>query len=551
MDKKSLAVSKRYTEDSLDGVGALKGAPCEILSIVNNNDGTHIITYQWVSNSGKIVQDQMTVKDGSSAYDVAVKNGYDGTEEEWLLTLIGPQGEIGPQGVKGDVGDVGPQGAKGAKGDTGPQGIKGDKGDKGDTGNGVPLGGIEGQILAKKSNSDYDFGWVDYNSKINSSEKGEANGVAELDNTGKVPASQLPSFVDDVLDGYYKEADGKFYEEDTYTTEILGETGKIYISIDTDIQYRWTGNRFSALGGALVLGESSSTAYRGDRGKIAYDHSQVRSGNPHGVTKTEVGLGNVDNTADADKPVSLLQQAALDTKEPQFRYDTMPTASIDYLGKIVQYIGISGGAYTPGYFYKCVEDNGEYEWDAHSVQAAGSTSGHAIKNNGVVIRNRSAVNFIDMDLVDDIQDDETDVKPHELTSAEFDEIMSTLPRTPTELPIYSTTEQVIGTWIDNKPLYQITVVNTSGTTAGNKTVDIGNIPANASNIRVVDGYAIYNGVAQFSLPYLEVANDKFVGCQVQVNSSSGKVYFSQLAFSYGFTEIGYTLQYTKTTDSTS
>lgn len=92
---------------------------------------------------------------------------------------------------------------------------------------------------------------------------------------GKVPAAQLPSFVDDVIDGYYKTEDGKFYEESTYETEITPESGKIYISVDTEIQYRWTGSAYSPLGGALTLGETSSTAYRGDRGKAAYDISQT------------------------------------------------------------------------------------------------------------------------------------------------------------------------------------------------------------------------------------------------------------------------------------
>ena len=126
---------------------------------------------------------------------------------------------------------------------------------------------------------------------IPTSEKGTSGGVAELDVTGKVPSSQLPSYVDDVIDGYYKDADGKFYKENTYTTEIVGESGKIYISLDTNIQYRWTGTAFAALGGALQLGETSSTAYRGDRGKIAYDHSQIKDGsNPHETTADNVNL---------------------------------------------------------------------------------------------------------------------------------------------------------------------------------------------------------------------------------------------------------------------
>ena len=126
---------------------------------------------------------------------------------------------------------------------------------------------------------------------IPATEKGAHSGVAELDSTGKVPSSQLPSYVDDIVDGYYKEADGKFYEDSAYTTEIVGESGKIYISVDTDIQYRWTGTAFAALGGALQLGETASTAYRGDRGKTAYDHSQIKDGsNPHNTTANNVNL---------------------------------------------------------------------------------------------------------------------------------------------------------------------------------------------------------------------------------------------------------------------
>lgn len=64
----------------------------------------------------------------------------------------------------------------------------------------------------------------------------------------------------------------------------------------------------------LTLGETSITAYYGDRGKAAYDHSQLTAGNPHGVTKIDVGLDKVDNTSDTDKPISTLQQAEFDKK---------------------------------------------------------------------------------------------------------------------------------------------------------------------------------------------------------------------------------------------
>lgn len=123
--------------------------------------------------------------------------------------------------------------------------------------------------------------------------KGSANGVAELDSTGKVPSAQLPSYVDDVVEGYYY--NGKFYEESTHETEIPGESGKIYVDLPNDTTYRWSGTAFTQIKGDLALGETSTTAYRGDRGKTAYDHSQTTSGNPHNVTKSDVGLGNVGN----------------------------------------------------------------------------------------------------------------------------------------------------------------------------------------------------------------------------------------------------------------
>ena len=66
--------------------------------------------------------------------------------------------------------------------------------------------------------------------------------------------------------------------------------------------------------GVLVLGSTTSTAHRGDHGSAAYTHSTV-TGNPHGVTKTDLTLGNVNNTSDTDKPVSTDQQTALDSKE--------------------------------------------------------------------------------------------------------------------------------------------------------------------------------------------------------------------------------------------
>jgi hypothetical protein len=141
------------------------------------------------------------------------------------------------------------------------------------------------------------------------SEKGSADGYAELDATGKVPASQLPAYVDDVIE-----------VADFASLPATGESGKIYITLDDNKTFRWGGSVYVEISASLALGETSSTAYRGDRGKIGYDHSFITTGNPHNVNKGDVGLGNADNTTDASKPISTATQTALDGK-------TSPTGS--------------------------------------------------------------------------------------------------------------------------------------------------------------------------------------------------------------------------------
>ena len=91
---------------------------------------------------------------------------------------------------------------------------------------------------------------------IATSQKGAAGGVAELDANGKVLSAQLPSYVDDVLE-YASKA----------SFPSSGETGKIYVATNTNLTYRWTGSAYVEISPSIALGETSSTAYRGDKGK--------------------------------------------------------------------------------------------------------------------------------------------------------------------------------------------------------------------------------------------------------------------------------------------
>lgn len=101
---------------------------------------------------------------------------------------------------------------------------------------------------------------IDATDRIASTEKGQPNGVASLGADGKVPSAQLPSYVDDVLE---YDSKSKF--------PATGETGKIYVTKDTNLTYRWSGTAYVEISASLALGENSATAYPGDKGKANAD----------------------------------------------------------------------------------------------------------------------------------------------------------------------------------------------------------------------------------------------------------------------------------------
>lgn len=254
-----------------------------------------------------------------------------------------------------------------------------------------------GEVYQLQPGADYtkQSSWIligdtsELNSKVQQfiNSKGAPNGLASLNESGIIPSAQLPSYVDDVI------------EIDTFSNlPGTGESGKIYIVQDTNLTYRWSGTDYVEISKSLALGETSSTAYPGDKGKATTDklnripdklitdtvnvnqstteavlnfttyrqeaqqvgrntltitsatisqaglmsssdktkldrlkdqagitsdinavqtnletHINNKS-NPHKVTKDQVGLGNVDNTSDANKPISNATRTALNGK---------------------------------------------------------------------------------------------------------------------------------------------------------------------------------------------------------------------------------------------
>ncbi len=132
---------------------------------------------------------------------------------------------------------------------------------------------------------------------------GAPYGIAPLDGDAKVPSAYLPSYVDDVLEYATK---GAF--------PVTGESGKIYVALDDNLTYRWSGSTYIEISKSLGLGETATTAYAGNKGKKNADDiaaHKADTNNPHNVTKTQLGLDKVSNTSDEDKPVSTAQATAI------------------------------------------------------------------------------------------------------------------------------------------------------------------------------------------------------------------------------------------------
>ena len=187
----------------------------------------------------------------------------------------GPTGATGPQGPQGDTGPQGPTGSQGPQGLTGPTGPAGAKGDQGIQGVAGPQGpqgpqgatgpqGPSGTVDTSSMNAAIDarvdttfvnnlsvdagtIDGLDSTQFEQTSNKNQINGYAGLDGTGKVAASQLPSYVDDVEE-YANFA----------SFPVTGETGKIYIAQDTGDVYRWSGSAYVQINDAVTSADQAT-----------------------------------------------------------------------------------------------------------------------------------------------------------------------------------------------------------------------------------------------------------------------------------------------------
>ncbi len=218
-----------------------------------------------------------------SAYAIAVKHGFHGSEEDFLYALKGEKGDTG-NSIRGFAKSAG----TGAPGTTDTYTITMTDGN---TVSFTVYNGRDGNMLAV----DAVLSSLSTNPVQNSVIKAAFDNKADLVE-GLIPAAQLPSYVDDVIEAANSAA-----------LPAPGESGKIYITTNDNKTWRWSGSAYVEISASIALGETSATAYRGDRGKSAYDHSQA-TGNPHGTTAAQVGLADTGNYFTTDTVEAVLQQ---------------------------------------------------------------------------------------------------------------------------------------------------------------------------------------------------------------------------------------------------
>lgn len=196
---------------------------------------------------------------------------------------------------------------------------------------------------------------------------------ADLDETGTIPEHQLPSYIDEV----------KAYASST-VFPTTGLDGVIYVDNTENKSYRWAGTTYVQLDSGLTIGETSATAYRGDRGKVAYDHTMLTN-NPHNVSKGQVGLGNVENTSDVDKPISNAMQYALDTKANQLT--TYTKSEVDTMLANNTFVSAHGEIYTNNNAVGQLIANGSTPVKMTGFTTHGEVSGTTIShaNDNIVV----------------------------------------------------------------------------------------------------------------------------------------------------------------------
>lgn len=293
-DVEIIGMLKSYVQKSLVGVGALKGAPCKIQSITDG-DGFHTVKFEWTDDAGTSHTSDMIVNDGSDIASITQDGATitvklsDDTSHDFIVPTV--------------------------------QGPKGDKGDKGDTGAGVPEGGTAGQVLVKKSSTDYDTEWG-----TPAGGGDMLKSVYDTDNDGKVDSAENADTVDGHTVAKDVPADAVFTDTVYDDTEIRGEIDDKVDKIDGK---GLSTNDYTNADKAIVDGVTSALSNKVDKvtgkGLSTNDYSDADKAIVDGVTSALAAKAdkstvdgildgtNIDSFADVETALADYQTKNLTT----------------------------------------------------------------------------------------------------------------------------------------------------------------------------------------------------------------------------------------------
>ena len=324
-----------------------------------------------------------------------------------------------------------------------------------------------------------------------------------------------------LIEGYYNETDGKFYEEDTYTTEIEGADDTLYISLDTNLLYRFDGTDF------IVMSSQSTTRTLTQAEFNALPQSEKDNGTIYYITDSSAvqGISVMGNRFD---------------KANIYTADERMVGS--YMGKPLyqKTLGI-----TISSEYSVV--SGSIMMGSYSLLDANLDIEDMPFADGFYTDGAETLSFLD------VWYNKSDSKLYFITYLEREDVVAEITIQYTKIhdgtvavsngTDYSTDEQIIGSWIDGKKLYQKTV--DCGALPNNTTKNVAHNIENAEKFVYMEGYATSGtGFLFLNHPFGQSSSISYANAAVNGDNINIKT-LSNLS---AYTESYITLRYTKTTD---
>lgn len=177
---------------------------------------------------------------------------------------------------------------------------------------------------------------------------------------------------DNIVEGYFNTTDNLFYEENTYTTAIIGETEKIYIDLPNNKTYRYNGTIF------VRLDEETFESIQYDTLPVASADTLGKIVQYTGADTATLEHGHFYECTTDGATYEWTEIDVNDDENQIVQIDTLPSPVVGIVGRIYQYTGTTTSDYTNGHFYQCIEDPdnaGTYIWVAKNVQAGSSGGG--------------------------------------------------------------------------------------------------------------------------------------------------------------------------------